>query len=93
MVFSSLVFIFRFLPIVLGIYYLVPYKLKNFVLLIASLFFYSWGEAKYFVIMLTCIVVNYLAALLIEYNRKRLWLSRLMLIIALVVSLGMLFFL
>ena len=43
MVFSSLIFLFLFLPIFLIIYYLVPFKAKNFILLLFSLLFYSWG--------------------------------------------------
>ena len=52
MVFSSITFLFYFLPIVLGIYYMVPNKLKNIVLLIASLTFYAYGEPKYIVVMI-----------------------------------------
>lgn len=70
MVFSSLIFMFVFLPIVLAIYYLVPFKLKNLVMLIASLFFYSWGEPVYIVLMVLSILVNYFGSLLISANRK-----------------------
>ena len=48
-----------FLPIVLAVYYLVPYKVKNIVLLIASLFFYAWGEPVYIILMILSIVFNY----------------------------------
>lgn len=48
-----------FLPIVLAVYYLVPYKAKNIVLLIASLFFYAWGEPVYVILMILSIVFNY----------------------------------
>lgn len=44
MLFSSITFLFVFLPIVLAVYFLVPYRFKNLVMLIASLFFYAWGE-------------------------------------------------
>ena len=71
MVFSSLLFLFRFLPIVFLIYYLVPAKLKNTVLFLASLFFYTWGEPKFFPVMLISIGVNYVAGLLMEkYDQK-----------------------
>ncbi len=60
MVFSSLIFLFRFLPIVLLFYFLVPKALRNLILLIASLFFYAWGEPIYIFIMLTSILGNYL---------------------------------
>ena len=57
MLFSSLVFLFTFLPITLLVYYLVPRKVKNVVLLIASLIFYAWGEPVYVLIMLFSIVL------------------------------------
>ena len=59
MLFSSITFLFMFLPIVLAVYYLVPYKAKNIVLLIASLFFYAWGEPVYIILMILSIVFNY----------------------------------
>ena len=58
MLFSSLVFLFTFLPITLLVYYLVPRKVKNVVLLIASLIFYAWGEPVYVLIMLFSIVFD-----------------------------------
>ena len=48
MVFSSILFLFRFLPVTFLVYYLAPKKIKNLVLLIASLIFYSWGEVRSF---------------------------------------------
>ena len=63
MVFSSLLFLFRFLPAAFLAYYLTPKKCKNLTLLIVSLIFYSWGEVRYFPIMLSIILVNYLAGL------------------------------
>lgn len=59
MVFSSLLFLFRFLPIVLLIYYIMPRKLKNLTLFLASLFFYAWGEPVYVVIMIFSTMVDY----------------------------------
>lgn len=78
MVFSSMTFLYYFLPAVLLIYFVVPAKVKNVVLLISSLVFYGWGESKaitiaghpvlygYVLIMLLTILVGYVAALLIE---------------------------
>lgn len=66
MIFSSIFFIFAFLPIVLLIYYLVPMKLKNLFLLIVSLIFYAWGEPIYVVLMIFSIVINYVCGLEIE---------------------------
>lgn len=68
MVFSSLVFLFVFLPVVLTLYYISSKKYKNYLLLLASLFFYAWGEPTYVLIMLISIVVNYFCGLLVEEN-------------------------
>ncbi|GAA0085225.1 MBOAT family protein [Clostridium sp. CTA-7] len=70
MVFSSLIFIFMFLPSVLIIYYLVPNRFKNLVLFISSIVFYVWGEPIYIVLMIFSILINYLAGLLIKNNAK-----------------------
>ncbi|WP_226529302.1 MBOAT family O-acyltransferase [Metabacillus niabensis] len=74
MVFSNLVFLFLFLPIVLVIYFLSPQKLRNTILLLASLVFYAWGEPKYVLLMLFSVFINYLFGLLVEFgssNRKK----------------------
>lgn len=92
MVFSSILFLFRFLPIAFLLYYLTPRKAKNFVLLILSLIFYSWGEARYFPIMIASIVVDYTASLLIEHNRDKKWVCRAGLAMSLIFNLGMLGF-
>ena len=62
MVFSSILFLFYFMPIAFTVYCLVPKRFKNLTLLILSLVFYSWGEVRYFPIMLSSIVVDYLAS-------------------------------
>lgn len=59
MVFSSLLFLFLFLPLVLVGNYLLPFRLRNFFLLLTSLFFYTWGENVYVLLMLLSITVNY----------------------------------
>ena len=71
MLFSSLVFLFTFLPITLLVYYLVPRKVKNVVLLIASLIFYAWGEPVYVLIMLFSIVFDYANGRLIEHFKNK----------------------
>lgn len=63
MLFSSITFIFLFLPIVLAVYYLVPHKAKNVVLLIISLFFYAWGEPLYVILLILSILFNYMCGL------------------------------
>ena len=70
MLFSSMTFIYVFLPVVCSIYLLVRNELKNHVLLIASLVFYAWGEPKYLAIMIATILINYIFAILIEKADK-----------------------
>lgn len=70
MVFSSITFLFYFLPIVLLIYYLVPKKYKNIVLLIASLIFYFYGEPKYTLLMIFSIISTYIFGILINKYKK-----------------------
>ena len=59
MLFSSLPFLFYFLPAVLMVYFLVPRQLKNGVLLLSSLIFYGWGEPKYVLLMIATIALFY----------------------------------
>lgn len=92
MVFSSILFLFRFMPAAFAIYYLVPRRFKNFTLLVLSLIFYSWGEAKYFPIMIASTVVDYTASGLIESHRDNKLICRLGLIYSIVFNLGMLGF-
>lgn len=66
MVFSSLLFIFRFLPIVLLLYFIIPKKWRNLFLFVASLVFYAWGEPVYVLIMLFSTVVDYNHGRLVE---------------------------
>jgi alginate O-acetyltransferase complex protein AlgI len=70
MLFSSLIFLFVFLPMVLFIYYCAPKKLKNLVLLIFSLFFYGYGEPKSLFVMLFSIIMNYIFGLLVDRYRS-----------------------
>ncbi len=60
MVFSSLTFLFAYLPLVLAAYFIVPLHLRNLVLLLVSLVFYGWGEPVYVLVMITSIIVNWL---------------------------------
>lgn len=92
MVFSSIIFLFRFLPITLLAYYIAPHRMKNLVLVVCSLFFYSWGEVRYFPIMIASILVDYCASLLIEKNRGNKLVCGIGMGISLVINLGMLFF-
>lgn len=67
MIFSSIFFIFAFLPLVLIVYYLSPFKVKNLVLLIASLIFYAWGEPVYVILMIFSIAINFVSGIELEY--------------------------
>ena len=73
MVFSSIPFLFYFLPAVAAVYFLVPRKLKNAVLLFFSLLFYGWGEPKLLWLMVGTIGLFYACGLLIEKAQKRPW--------------------
>ncbi|MEF2575599.1 MAG: MBOAT family O-acyltransferase [Eisenbergiella sp.] len=69
MLFSSIPFLYYFLPPVLALYFFAPKKWKNTVLLLASLIFYGWGEPKYVLLMLVSVFLSYLFGLLIERFR------------------------
>lgn len=75
MVFSSLTFLFAYLPIVLAVYYLVPMRWRNLVLLLVSLFFYGWGEPVYILVMIFSILMNWIFGNFIsryrDSNRKK----------------------
>ena len=89
MLFSSVPFLYYFLPAVLIIYFLVPRMLKNTVLLIASLIFYGWGEPKYVFLMIFTIALFYGCGLAIGYSKNQKW-KRFWLIVSVVISLGLL---
>ena len=71
MVFSSILFLFRFLPIVLLLYFIAPGKIKNLVLFLMSLLFYAWGEPVYVVLMLFSTVVDYTHGLLVQWYKEQ----------------------
>ena len=71
MVFSSLTFLFGYLPLTLALYFLTPLRRRNFVLLITSLFFYGWGEPVYVGVMFLSIFIDYTHGLLVERFRQR----------------------
>ena len=92
MVFSTIIFLLRFLPITLALYYLAPPKLKNTVLFLCSLVFYCWGEVRFFPVMLALILINYLCGLGLERFEQSKTARLILLLIALAGSLGMLFY-
>ena len=71
MLFSSITFLYYFLPIVLVLYVVVPKQFKNFILFLASLVFYAWGEPKYVFLMLLSVGIGYLAGMLMEKLPKK----------------------
>ena len=90
MVFSSITFLYFFLPAVLLIYYISPKKIKNIVLLLSGLFFYAWGEPVYVVIMIFSSFIDYAAGLIIDKyddNQKK---RTAALLVFLIINLGLL---
>ena len=79
MLFSSIEFLFYYLPIVIAVYFLLPTVLRNGWLLVASLCFYAWGEPKYVALMVASILLNYVWGLAIgkakNQNWKKIWLT------------------
>lgn len=92
MVFSSLIFIFMFLPITLLIYYIFPKKLRNLIILIASLIFYGWGEPVYISLMIFSIIFDYISSLIIYRFRMYKKFSKIIFINTIVVNIGLLAF-
>ena len=89
MLFSSIPFLYYFLPCVLISYYCVPKSFKNIVLLLASLIFYGWGEPSYVFLMAGSIVLGYVFGILIEKFQKTPW-AKVFLLISVGISLGLL---
>ena len=88
MVFSSLTFIYYFLPLVLLFYFIIPSKYKNLVLLISSLLFYFYGEKEYTIILILSCIINYYSAKFIEKSNNKT--SKIILIITTIINLGLL---
>ena len=91
MTFSSMLFLWLFLPILLVVYYICPKKiaLQNGVLLVFSLLFYAWGEPFNILFMIMEIVINYLFGIWMSKTRKK-SLKKIILILSLITNLGML---
>ena len=89
MLFSSIPFLYYFLPIVLIVYFLVPKVAKNAVLLVSSLIFYAWGEPKYVFLMIATIALFYFCGLAIGKAEKQSW-KKFWLIVSVVISLALL---
>ncbi len=93
MLFSSLTFLFGFLPLLFLLYFIIPSrKIKNIVLLLFSLIFYAWGEPKYIVLMLITTLVSYVLGLLIDHFKNRTKIKRSLLVISIILIIGNLIF-
>ena len=88
MVFSSIFFMFVFLPILIVTYYIFPGEFRNGILLIASLIFYAWGEPIYVLLMLFSSIVDFVIGNLIEKvpKKKKIWVA-----LSIIINLSMLF--
>lgn len=92
MVFTSAIFIFVFLPMVIASYFLIRKDLRNILLLIVSLLFYAWGEPKFLLLMLLSIVINYYFGLWIHKNREIPSKKKVYLVLAVICNLSFLVF-
>lgn len=91
MLFSSMTFVFMFLPIVCAIYLLVRPEIRNYILLAASMLFYAWGEPRYLAIMILTIMINYYGAYFISRSRNLIH-RKLFLVATFLVDLSFLFY-
>ncbi|WP_412609295.1 MBOAT family O-acyltransferase [Candidatus Pseudoruminococcus sp.] len=92
MVFSSLIFLFVFLPFVLAVYYITPRRFRNLTLFIVDLVFYAWGEPWLVILMLFSILLNYTSGILIGVNREKKGLTKFIFILSVILNLGLLGF-
>ncbi len=90
MVFSSITFLYYFLPAVLLIYYISPKQFKNMIMLLAGLFFYAWGEPVYVLLMLFSTLVDYMAGRVIDRHDDNPGMRRVALICSLAINIGLL---
>ncbi|TQR44039.1 MBOAT family O-acyltransferase [Paenibacillus popilliae] len=90
MLFSSLLFLFVFLPIVLALYYISPWRIKNLILFVSSLAFYAWGEPVYIVIMLLSTFTDYGFGLLLSRPKLRAIQRKWIVVCSVVINLGLL---
>lgn len=92
MLFSSLLFIFQFLPIFFILYYLVPIRFRNLLLFLGSVFFYAWGEPKFVILILISILINYMAGNLIEHYEGKEKIRITILVLSIIYNIGTLMF-
>jgi len=92
MVFSSSIFLFFFLPLVIAGYYLLKENYRIYFLLLSSLFFYAWGEYRYVLIMILSITINYTFGMFIDKSHTKKIPAKLFLILAVACNLGILYY-
>ncbi|MBP2242347.1 alginate O-acetyltransferase complex protein AlgI [Cytobacillus eiseniae] len=95
MVFSSSLFLFLFLPIVLLIYYLLKLEYRNIFLLVVSLLFYAWGEPKFVIVIIASIIINYVFGIIVHLcseNKVSCLIRRTILIVGIISNCGLLFY-
>ncbi len=92
MVFTSVIFIFIFLPGIITAYFLFPEKYRNMLLLLASLFFYAWGEPKYILVMISSILINFYFGYKVHENFEHKKKKKLFLVLGILCNLSMLGF-
>lgn len=90
MVFSSLTFLYFFLPVTLGVYYISPKRLKNLILLLSGLFFYAWGEPKYVFVMILSAAIDYTAGRVMAANDHKKAVRTICLIASVCMNVGLL---
>ena len=90
MVFSTTVFLYLFLPLVLILYYISPTKFKNVIILLSGLLFYSWGEPVYVVVMILSTMIDYCAGLIMNKFEGRKLPRRICLIVSICMNVGLL---
>ena len=92
MVFSSLIFIFLFLPLIIFIYYISRKKLRNYILLFASLFFYAWAGVDYLKLLIISIILNYILGIFIDRSKGKSKVKAIFLCVGIILNLSILFY-
>lgn len=91
MVFSSITFLIYFLPVIILLYHLVPHKFKNGILLLSSIYFYSWGGPKFIFVILATTIVDFLLVKAMHQQKEKKKKTK-YLVISLLINLGLLFY-
>lgn len=90
MVFSSLTFLYLFMPVVLSIYYITPKRFKNLVLLLEGMLFYAWGEPVYIIVVMASTIMDYIYGRLMDRHKGNRKTMKALIIISVVSNLGIL---